>query len=279
MSNSLLPHVLQHVRPTYPSPTPRVYSNSCPLSWWCQPAISCSVVPFSSCLQSFPAWGYFPVSQFFPLGGQNIGVSASASVLPMHIQNWFPLGWTDWISLQFKGLSRVFSITTVQKHQFFGAELSLYSNSHIHTWLLEKTALTIQTFVGKVMALLFNMLSRLVITFLPRSKRLLMSWLQSPYAVILAPPPKNKFCHCFHCFPIYFPWSEEAIILVFWMLSFKPTFSLCSHFHQEALSFFFSFCHKGSIICVSEVIDIAPRNFDSSLCFIQPGISHDVLCI
>ena len=119
------PHGLQHARPPCPSPTPRVYSNSCPLSPWCHPAISSSVIPFSSCLQSFPASGSFQISQFFTSGGQSIGVSASASVLPMNIQDWFPLGWTGWISLQSKGLSRVFHNTTVQKHQFFGAQLSL----------------------------------------------------------------------------------------------------------------------------------------------------------
>ena len=130
-----------------------------------------------------------------------IGVSASASVLPMNIQDWFPLGLTGWISLLSKGLSRVFSSTTVQKHQFFSAQLSLWSNSHIHTWLYGKTiALTRWTFVGKVMSLLFNMLYRLVIAFLSRNKSLLISWLQSPSAVILE-PKKIKSCHCFHCFP------------------------------------------------------------------------------
>ena len=113
-------------------------SDSCPSSWWCHPAILSSVVPFSSHLQSFPASGSFPMSQLFASGGQRTGVSASVSVLPMNIQDWFPLGWTGWISLQSKGLSRVFSNTTVQKHQFFGAQLSLWSNSHIHTWPLEK---------------------------------------------------------------------------------------------------------------------------------------------
>ena len=125
VSNSLQPQGLQHARPPYPSPTPRVYSNSCPLSRWCHPTISSSVVPFSSRLQSFPASGFFPVSQFFTSGGQSIGVSVSASVLPMNVQDWFPLGLTCLISLQSKGLSRVFSNTTVQKHQFFGAQLSL----------------------------------------------------------------------------------------------------------------------------------------------------------
>ena len=110
----------------------------CPLSRWCHPTILSSVVPFSFCPQSFPASGSFKTSQLFASGGQSIGVSASTSVLPMNIQDWFPLGWTGWISLQFKGPSRVFSNTTVQKHQFFGAQPSLWFNSHIHTWLLEK---------------------------------------------------------------------------------------------------------------------------------------------
>ena len=126
MSDSLRPHGLQHTRPPCPSPAPGAYSNSCPLSWWCHPTISSSVIPFS-CLQSFPASRSFPMSQFFTSGGQTIGVSASTSVLPMNTQDWSPLGWTGWISLQSKGLSRVFSNTTVQKHQFFSAQLSLYS--------------------------------------------------------------------------------------------------------------------------------------------------------
>ena len=133
VSDSLRPHELQHARPPCPSPTPRVYSNSCPLSLWCHPTISSSVIPFSSHLQSFPASGSFQMSQLFTSGGQSIGVSASTSVLPMNIQDWFPLGWTGWISLQSKGLSRVFSSTTVQNHQFFGSQPSSRSNSHIHT--------------------------------------------------------------------------------------------------------------------------------------------------
>ena len=137
MSDSLRPHELQHARPPCPSLTPGVYSKSCPSSRWCHPAISPSVIPFSSCPQSLPASGSFPVSQLFTSGGQSIRISASASVLPMNIQDWFPLGWTGWISLQSKGLSRVFSNTTVQKHQFFTSQPSLWSNSHIHTWLLE----------------------------------------------------------------------------------------------------------------------------------------------
>ena len=127
------PHGLQHTRPACPSPTPGVYPNSCPLSRWCHPTISSSVVPFSSRLQPFPASGSFPMSQFFPSSSQSIGVSASASVLSMNIQDWFPLGWTGWISLQSKGLSRVISNTAVWKHQFFGTQLSLQSNFHIRT--------------------------------------------------------------------------------------------------------------------------------------------------
>ena len=137
-SDSLRPHELQHASPPCPSPIPRVHPNSCPLSRWCHPTISSSVVPFSSCPQSFPALGSFPVSQLFTSGGQSTGVSASTSVLPMNPQDWSPLGWTGWTSLQSKGLSRVFSNTPVQKHHFLGAQLSLESNSHIHTWLLEK---------------------------------------------------------------------------------------------------------------------------------------------
>ena len=138
VSDSLRPHELQHARPPRPSPTPRVHPNSCPSSRWCHPIISSSVVPFSSCPQSFPASESFQMSQLFTSGGQSIGVSATISVLPMNTQDWSPLGWTGCISLQSKGLARVFSNTTVQKHQFFSAQLSLYSNSHIHTWLPEK---------------------------------------------------------------------------------------------------------------------------------------------
>ena len=138
ISDSLRPHELQHTRPPYPSPTPRVHSNSCPSSRWCHPAISSSVIPFSSCPQSLPASGSFPMSQLFAWGGQSTGVSALASFLPKKSQGWSPSEWTCWISLRSKGLSGVFSKTTVQKHQFFGTQLSSQYNSHIHTRLLEK---------------------------------------------------------------------------------------------------------------------------------------------
>ena len=130
---TLQPHELQHARPPCPSPTPGVNSNSCPLSRWCHPAISCSVVSFSSCPQSLPASGSFPMSQVFSWGGQSIGVSALASFFPKKSQDWSPSEWTGWISLQSKGFPGVFSNATVQKHQFFGAQLSSQSNSHIHT--------------------------------------------------------------------------------------------------------------------------------------------------
>ena len=135
--NCLWPHGLQHARPACPWPTPGVHPNPCLWSQWCHPTISSSVIPFSSCPQSSSASGSFQMSQLFASGGQNIGVSASTSVPPMNTQDWSPLGWTGWISLQSKGLSRVFSNTTLQKHQFFGTPF-LMSNSHIHTWPLEK---------------------------------------------------------------------------------------------------------------------------------------------
>ena len=137
--DSLWPHESQHARPPCPSPSLGVHSNSRPSSWSCHPAISSSGVPFSSFPQSLPASESFPMSQLFTWGGQSIGVSASASVLPMNTQDWSPLGWSGWISLQSKGLSRVFSNTTVQKHQFLSTQLSLQSNYHIHTWPLEKS--------------------------------------------------------------------------------------------------------------------------------------------
>ena len=162
MSDSLRPHELQHARPPCPSPTPGIHSNSCPSSQWCHPAISSSVVPFSSCPQSLWASESFPVSQLFTWGGQSTGVSALASFLPKYTQDQSPLEWTGWISLHAKELSRVFSNTTVQKHQFLGTQIS----SHPYMTTGKTIDLTRWTFVGKVMSLLLNMLSRLVITFL-----------------------------------------------------------------------------------------------------------------
>ena len=159
VSDSLQPHESQHSRPPCPSPTPGVHPNSCPSSWWCHPAISSSVIPFSSCPQSLPGSGSFPMSQLFTWGGQSTGVSASASVLPMNTQDWSPLGWrSGWISLQSKELSRVFSNTIVQKHQFFGAQLSSQPNSHIHTWPLEKwgTYRGINTILKRILNFYFS---------------------------------------------------------------------------------------------------------------------------
>ena len=138
VSDSLQPHESQHTRPPCPSPAPGVHWDSHPSSQWCHPAISSSAVPFSSCPQSLPASESFPMSQLFTWGGQSIGVSAFASFLPKNSQDWSPLGWTGWTSFQSKGLSRIFSNSTIQKHQFFSTQLSSQSNRHIHTWLLEK---------------------------------------------------------------------------------------------------------------------------------------------
>ena len=185
MCDSLKPHGLQHARLPRHSPSPRACSNSCPLSWRCHLTISFSIIPFS-CPQCVPASGSFLVSQLFTSGGQSIGALASASILPMNLQSWFPLGLIAWISLMAKRLSRVFSSSTVWKHQFFSAHPSLWSNYHIWYMTTRKTiALTIQPFVSKVMSLLFNWLSRFVIVFLPKSTCLLISWLQLPSTVIL----------------------------------------------------------------------------------------------
>ena len=179
VSDSLWPHGLQHARPPCPSPTSRAYLNSCPLSWWCHPAISSSVVPFSSHLQSFPESGSFQqVSPSYQVAKVlEFQLQNQSFQWILDIQDWFPLRWTGWISLLSKGLSRVFSNTTVQKHQFFGTQLSSQSNSRIHTYMTtgKTIALTRWTIVGGVISLLFNKLSRLVITFLPRRKHLWIS--------------------------------------------------------------------------------------------------------
>ena len=232
MSGSLQSHVLQHSRPPCPSPSPRACSNLCPLSRLCHSTILFSVISFSSCLQSFPTSGSFLISWLFISGGQSIGTSASASVLPMNIQDCFPLGWTGWVSLLSKRLSRVFSNTTVQKHQFFGWHFAFFmvQLSHPYMTIGKTTALTIQTFVGKVMSLFFNMLCRLVIAFLSRRKCLLILWLQSPSAVILEPKQIKSLTVSIVtpsiCHEVMGP---DAMISAFWMLSLNPAFSLSSH--------------------------------------------------
>ena len=229
MSYSLWPHGPELARLPCPPPTPGVYSHSCPWSWWGHPTISSSAVPFSSCPQSLPASGSFPVCQFFTSGGRSIGVSASASVLPMNIQDWFPLGWTGWISLQSKGLSRVFSNTTIQKHPFFRCSVFfMVQHSHPYMTTLKTIALTIWTFVGKVTSLLFNMLSRLVIAFLPRSK--LLHFMAAVTICSDSGAQKIKSVTVSTVFPsIYHEvMGLDAMILVFWMLTFKPAFSLYS---------------------------------------------------
>ena len=210
LSDSLRPQGLHYARPPCTSTTPGVYSNSCPLSQWCHPTISSSVIPFSH-LQSFPASASFPMSQYFTLSDQSIGVSTLTSVLPVNAQDWFPLcfcalGWTGLLSLQSKGLFKSLlqhhssKTPILQRSAFFTVQLS-------HPYMTTGRTITFTrwTFVSKVMSVLFNMLSGLVITLLPRSKCTLTSWLQSPSAVILEPP---KSTLCFHCFPIYLPWSD-----------------------------------------------------------------------
>ena len=187
MSDSLWPHELQHARPLCPSPIPIVHPNPCPSSQWCHPTISSSVVPFSSCLQSFLASGSFQTSQLFTSGGQSIGVSASTSVLPMNTQDWSPLGWAGWISLQSKGLKSLLQHHNSKASILWRSAFFIVQLSHPYMTTGKTIALARWTFVGKVISLLFNMLSRLVITFLPKSKHLFISWMQSPSAVILEP--------------------------------------------------------------------------------------------
>ena len=209
-----------------PPLSPGVYSNSCPLSHWCCLTTSSSVTA-SFCPQSFPASRPFPKSWLFTSGGQSTGASASTSVLPMNIQGWFHSGLTGLISLLSKELSRLFSSTTVWKHQFFGGQSSLWSNSHLYMTTGKTITLTILTFVSKVIPLLFNTQSRFFIAFLLRSKGFLISWLKSPSAVILESKKiksvtvsivSPSICHEVM--------GLDAMILIFWMLSFKPTFSL-----------------------------------------------------
>ena len=192
MSDSFQPRELQHARLPCRSQLPGTCSDSCPLSWWCHPAISSSVVPFSSCLQFLPESGSFSMRQFFASGGQSIGTSASALVFPVNIQGWFPLGLTGLISLLSKGLSRFFSSTTVQKHQFYGAQPFFFlfcpALTSVHDYWKNHSFDHIN-FVGKVVSLLFNMLSRFVITFPPRSQCLLLHG-YSPHLQWFWSPPK-----------------------------------------------------------------------------------------
>ena len=203
-------HGLEHAKLPCPSPSPRVCSNSCPLSRWCHPTFS-SVIPFSSCLQSFPASGSFLMSWLFASHGQSTWASASFSINPSKQCSGLIAFRSDWFDLLavHRTPKSLFS-TTVQKHQFFSAQPSLWSIhtrlSHLYMTVGKTIALTIWTFVGKVMSLLFNVLSRLVIAFLTRSKCLLISWLQSPSAVILEPKKIKSITFC--CFPIYLPWSD-----------------------------------------------------------------------
>ena len=209
VSDSLRSHELQHTRPPCPSPTPGVYSNPCPSSQWYHPAISSSVIPFSSCPQSLPASGSFPMSQLFTWGGQSTGVVVSASVLPMNTQGWSPLGWTGWISLQSKELTRVFSSITLQKYQFLQhSAFFTVQLSHPYMTPGKTIALTRQTFVGKLMSLLFNMLSKLVITFLPRNKQMYANTLLTYRFFFLVKAPINfisqsrQYIGCMHIYTI-----------------------------------------------------------------------------
>ena len=194
----------------------------------------------------------------------------------MNIQGWFPLGLTGLISLQSKGLSRVFSSTTVRKHQFFGAQPSLWSNSQVYLTTGKTITLTRETFVNTVISLLYNTLSRFVIGFLPRSKHLLISWLQSLSTVILEPKKIKSVTDSFfpHLFTMKW-WDQDAMILVFWMLSFKPAFSLSSFTFIKRL--FSSFSPSAIRVVSYACYLMSPSNLDSSLSFIKPGISNDVL--
>ena len=256
MFDSLWPHGLQHTRLPYQSSIPGACLNSCPWSWWCHPSILSSVVPFSFCLQSFPASGSFQMSQFLASGGQNVGASASASYRPMNIQDWFPSGWTGLISLQSKGLSRVLQHHSSKASNLRCSAFFMVWLSHPHVTTGKTITLTRQTFVGKVMSLLFNMLSRFVIAFLPRSMPLLISWLQSPSAVILEPkkiksvtvsivPP--SICHEVMG---RMPWSS-----FFWMLNFKSAFSSPLSLSSRGSSF----------LVMSVFFKLQTWNFSSSL--------------
>ena len=226
MSDSLRSHWLQHARLPGPSLSPRACSSSCPLSWWCYLTISSSAAPFSFCLQSFPASGSFPVSWVFVSGGQSIGALASSSVLPMNIQGWFLLELAGLISLLSNRLSRVFSSTTVQNHQFFGSQPPTLTSIHDY-WKNRSIDYMDLCWQSDVSA--FNMLSRFVIAFLPRSKCLFISWLWSPSAVILEPKKiKSASASIFSPSICHEVMGPDAVIFIFSMLSFKSAFSLSS---------------------------------------------------
>ena len=236
MSDSLQPHGLQHARLPCPSPTPGAYSNSCPLSWWCHTTISCSVIHFSSCLQSFPASGSFPLSQIFTSGGQSIGVSFSIS--PSNEYSGlisFRMDWFELLAVQgtLKSLLQHHSskASILQCSDFFIVQLS-----HPYMTTGKTIALTIQNFVGKVMSLFFNMLFRLVIAFLQGNKCLLISWLQSPSTVILEPKKiKSATVSIVSPSVCHEVMGLDAMILVFWMLSLKLAFSLFSFIFIKSL--------------------------------------------
>ena len=190
-----------------PSLSPGACSNSCPLSWWCYVTISSSAVTFSFHLQSFLASGSFPMSQLFSSGGQSIGISASASVLSMNIQGWFPLELTSLISLKSKGLSRIFPSTTIQKHQFFSAQPSLWSYSHIHTWLLEKPYLWLDGPLLAKWCLCFLITVKVFHSF-PSKKQESFNFIAAVTVWSDFEAQENKLCHCFHFFPFYLPWND-----------------------------------------------------------------------
>ena len=229
MSHSLGPHGWQRAGlPCLPL-SPGVCSSSCSLSWWCYPTISTSSVLFSLCLQSFPASGSFTLSQLFASGGQNIGVSALASVLPVNIQGWFPLELTCLISLQSKGFSRVFSSITVGKHQFFCAQPSLWFNFHVCPRLLEKQQLSLDKALSAKWCICFLILCLGLSWLFFQWACLIILWLQSPSTVTLEPKKaKSTTVSTFPPSICHEVMGLDARILIFWMLSFKPAFSLSS---------------------------------------------------
>ena len=271
---TLQPHESQHARTPCASQTPGVHSDSCPSSQWCHPAISSSVFPLP---EIPPSIRVFSNESALRMKWPNYW-SFNFSIIPSKVIPGlisFRMDWLDLLALQgtLKSLLQHHSSkgSILWCSAFFTVQLS-----HPYMTTGKTIALTRRTFVGKVMSLLFNMLSRLVITFLPRSRRLLISWLQSPSAVILEPKKiKSDTVSTVSQSISQEVMRSDTIILVFWMLSFKPTFSLSS----RGSLLLFTFFHNGGVICIAEIIEISPRNLDSSLCFFQPSVSHDVLCI